>query len=123
MQSADFGTKSVTANFLEICSRGVQTHPLLVQYVPKIKIIIIIFHSRLGLWHVPTLQLPSNSWSPTSLSGLSRRDLKLLVGPPLPDGPKMMGRTKNENLVLYVWGCAEGLVTLPCKNAYSYSSQ
>jgi hypothetical protein len=42
----------------------------------------------------------------------------LLVGPPLPVRPRMMGQTKNDTRVLQDGGCADLLVTLPRKNKY-----
>jgi len=50
--------------------------------------------------------------------GLSWWELKLLVGPPVPDRPRMMGHKKNDILLLQVGGCVDGLVTLPHKNKY-----
>jgi hypothetical protein len=77
-----------------------------------------------------------NIWSPSTVSspchveesyvlkepwGLNRQELKLLVGPPLPDRPRIMGQTKNDKLVFQVEGCADGLVTLVGKiNIYSH---
>jgi hypothetical protein len=53
-----------------------------------------------------------------TFKGLSWQELKLLVGPPTPDRPRMTGHKKNDILGLQVGGCVDGLVTLPHKNKY-----
>jgi hypothetical protein len=51
---------------------------------------------------------------------LSWWELKLLVGPPVPDRTRMMGHKKDDILILQVGGCMDGLVTLPHINIYSH---